>query len=258
MNSPLSYLGGKSRLVKRIVPLIPEDHICYCEAFCGAAWVLFGKEPSKSEVINDADSELACFWRVVQNHYEPFIALFKHAIVSRQMFDWETLKRPETLTDLQRAARYLYLQRCGFGGKTFKRTFGTSATAPAKLNLSTLEEDLMRVHWRLERVTIECLDALDCIRRYDRPATFFYLDPPYWGTAGYAVPWPAARYAELSTVLGQISGRFILSLNDTDEVRKTFAAFNLKTITTKYSAANGRQADNQRNEEAHELLIDNL
>jgi DNA adenine methylase len=45
MKSPLNYLGGKSRLADKIVKVLPEDHICYCEAFCGASWVLFAKEP---------------------------------------------------------------------------------------------------------------------------------------------------------------------------------------------------------------------
>lgn len=258
MYSPLSYLGGKSRLASRIVPLIPEDHDCYCEAFCGAAWVLFAKPPSKSEVINDADAELVTFWRVVQHHYVPFIDLFRHAVVSRKIFDWETIKRPETLTDLQRAVRYFYLQRLGFGGKTCKRTFGTSATGGPRLNLVTLEDDLIAVHWRLKSVVVECLDALECIRRYDRPRTVFYLDPPYWGTAGYAVPWPDARYRETADLLATIKGRFILSLNDTPDVRSTFSRFRIRSVSTRYSCANGRASGSARKREAREVLISNL
>ena len=258
MRSPLCYLGGKSRLVKTIVPMIPDDHLCYCEAFCGAAWVLFGKDPSKVEVINDADAELATFWRVVQNHYAPFIDLFRHAIVSRQIFEWESMKRPETLTDLQRAARYFYLQKCGFGGKVSGRTFGTGTTRPPSLNLSTLEDDLLRIHWRLERVTIESLDALECIRRYDRPTTFFYLDPPYFRTAGYAVVWPEARYQELAKLLAGIEGRFILSLNDCPEIRATFKPFSVKAVKTKYSSDNGRKQAQLRSKDAKEVLIRNF
>jgi len=78
MNSPLNYMGGKSRLVPTIAPIINSTpHDCYCEPFAGAAWVLFGKEKesSKSEVINDADGELVSFFRVVQNHLHAFIDL---------------------------------------------------------------------------------------------------------------------------------------------------------------------------------------
>lgn len=85
MKSPLCYLGGKSRLAPIIVPRIP-DHDCYCEPFCGAAWILFSKEPSRCEVINDLDGEMVTFWRVVQNHLLPFLDYFKYAIVSRRIF----------------------------------------------------------------------------------------------------------------------------------------------------------------------------
>jgi len=258
MKSPLNYLGGKSRLVQTIVPLIPEDHVCYCEAFCGAAWILFGKPPSKCEVINDADGELATFWRVIQNHYEPFIELFQWAVVHRKIFEWENSKRPETLTDLHRAARYFYLQKCGFGGRTKSRTFGTGTTSPPRLNLSSLESDLLNVHWRLERVTIEHLDALECIRRYDRPDTVFYLDPPYYHTAGYAVPWSDARYNELAELLAKVKGRFLLSLNDCPETRSIFSRFSVKKVQTKYSVKAGLADSPDRDILRSEVIFHNL
>lgn len=108
MKSPLRYLGGKSRLADRIIPLIPPDHLCYCEPFCGAAWVFFRKDHSECEVLNDRDSELVTFWRVVQNHLEEFLRYFKHAVVSRELFDIEQKKDPATLTDIQRAVRYYF------------------------------------------------------------------------------------------------------------------------------------------------------
>ncbi|MXX53507.1 MAG: DNA adenine methylase, partial [Dehalococcoidia bacterium] len=54
INSPFKWVGGKSRLRKAIIPLIPP-HRCYVEPFSGAAWVLFGKPPSPIEVLNDID-----------------------------------------------------------------------------------------------------------------------------------------------------------------------------------------------------------
>lgn len=62
-----------------------------------------------------------------------------------------------------------------------------SAKAPPKLNLLRIEEDLSQAHLRLAQATIECLPWDECIRRYDRPHTLFYCDPPYWGTEGYGV-----------------------------------------------------------------------
>lgn len=82
MNSFLSYLGGKSLLANRIIQRMPE-HTCYCEVFAGAAWVLFRKEPSRVEIINDINTELVTLYRVVQNHLEEFIRQFKWILTAR-------------------------------------------------------------------------------------------------------------------------------------------------------------------------------
>lgn len=255
MKSPIAYMGGKSRLVKTIVPIINQiPHVCYCEPFCGAAWILFGKDPavSKCEVINDADGDLASFWRVVKKHYLPFVDLYRHAIVSRQMFDWHKIERPETLTDLERAARYYYLQRLTFGGKVKGRTFGYSATRSPNLDISSIQSSLLEIHQRMSSVTVENLDGMDCIRRYDREATLFFIDPPYLEVAGYEVDFPAERYQELADLLSGIKGRFILTLNNHPRIMEIFTRFKIAEIETRYST--GMPADRQK---ATELLITN-
>lgn len=254
MKSPLNYLGGKSRLASTIVPLLPP-HICYVEPFCGAAWILFSKEPSKVEVINDADGELVNFWRVIQNHLQPFLDYFKFAVISRKVFDLESAKRPDTLTDIQRAVRYFYLQKLAFGGKTEGRTFGPCVTRGPGLNLTNVEERLLEVHWRLERVVIENLDACRCIALYDRPETLFYVDPPYFGTAGYSHQFGTDDYARLVDVLSAIEGRFIVSINDVPETRKMFTGFDMKAVSVKYCVAQG---DTFRSTPRGELLITNI
>ena len=258
MNSPISYVGGKSRLAKRIVPMI-SAHVCYCEPFCGAAWILFKKEPSTTEVINDLDGELVNFWRIVQNHLLAFLEYFKFAVVSRKMFELENRKDPSTLTDLQRAVRYYYLQRLGFGGKTSGRTFGAGAARPMNLNLLTLEESLLDAHQRIQRVTIENLDACKCIEKYDRKDTFFYIDPPYYHTSqDYDRPFEDADFVRLYEALKAIKGRFILSLNDHEDIRKMFKSFHQVKLATKYSSGNSRTRADTRSVVRFELLIHNL
>jgi len=89
MDSPLSYIGGKSRLSKTIIERIPE-HQAYCEVFAGAAWVFFRKAPSKYETLNDLDSDLVTFYRVLQHHLEEFLNQFKWLLASREWFeDWK-------------------------------------------------------------------------------------------------------------------------------------------------------------------------
>lgn len=256
MKSPIQYLGGKSRLAPHLVTYIKAvPHVCYCEPFCGAASLLFAKPPeiSSCEVINDLDGELVRFWRCVQRHYLPLIDLYRHAIVSREVFEWLRSERPETLTDLQRAARYYYLQRMSFGGKVKGRTFGYSARDKPGLDIESIGENLLTVHRRLARVTVEHLDGLDCIRRYDRPATLFFIDPPYLDTAGYEVAFPDTRYAELSSVLSGIKGKFMLTLNDHPRIREIFSAFNISSTSTIYSVGGAA-----RQKRTGELLIRNF
>ncbi len=97
--------------------------------------------------------------------------------------EFERLKAcdPSTLTDLERAARFLYLQKLAFGGKVSSQNFGVTYERGARFNLTKLAPLLEDVHERLSGVTIENLDWLDFIERYDRPGVLFYLDPPYWG-----------------------------------------------------------------------------
>ena len=254
MKSVLSYLSGKSRLAASIVPLFPE-HLCYCEPFCGALWVLFSKEPSKCEVVNDFDKELITFWRVIQNHLEAFLQYYKYAVTSRELFDVELKRDPELLTDIQRAVRYFYLQRHAFGGKVEGRSFGTATTAGGPLNLTDIEERLLEIHWRLKRVWIERLDACDCIKKYDREHTLFYVDPPYYETAGYAVPFGNTDFDRLNETLRAIKGKFILSLNDHPEVRRIFTGFKIKKVTLKYST--GRDPAS-RGKTRDEVLIQNF
>jgi len=67
LKPPISRMGGKSRLRKTIIEMIPE-HTCYVELFFGAGWVYFGKDLSKVEVINDVDKELINLFRIIKYH----------------------------------------------------------------------------------------------------------------------------------------------------------------------------------------------
>lgn len=145
--------------------------------------------------------------------------------------------RPETLTDLERAARFLYLQRTAFGGKVSGRNFGVSVDRPARFNLTTLEPMLEDVHARLSGVVIECLGYGDFIARYDRPGTLFYLDPPYWGCEddyGKAM-FQRDDFERLADQLDGIKGQFLMSLNDTPDVREIFRAFDMGEVATTYT-----------------------
>ncbi|MFJ5507719.1 DNA adenine methylase [Pectobacterium jejuense] len=228
------WIGGKRRLAKHILPLFPV-HTCYVEPFCGAAALYFLKHPSKAEVINDINGELVNLYRVVKHHLEEFVRQFKWALVSRQIYKWLQAVPEETLTDIQRAARFYYLQKQAFGGKVEERTFGTATTAPPRFNLLRIEEELSMAHLRLSRTVIEHLDWVECIQRYDRPHTLFYCDPPYWGTEGYGIEFGLENYVQMAQLARDIKGKMIISVNDIPEMRQTFEGLNLQSVGIKYS-----------------------
>lgn len=252
MSKPIiPWMGGKSRLAKHILPLFPA-HICYVEPFAGAAALFFKKEPSKVEVLNDINGELVNLYRVVKHHLEEFVHQFNYALASRQMFEWIKITPPETLTDIQRAARFFYLQRMGFGGKVEGQTFGTATTAPPKLRVRDLGEELATAWERLAAATIEHLDWATCVRRYDRPHTLFYMDPPYWATAGYGVDFPLEEYDRMAELMRSLKGKAIVSVNNHPEMRRVYKGFNTQVVGVTYTVGGA-----QNNAPREELIVCN-
>ncbi len=176
------YIGGKRNLAKRLCAIIDRiPHRLYAEPFVGMGGIFFrrGQRP-RAEAINDISGDVATLFRVLQEHYPYFIDMLRWRVSSRVEFNRLLGMDPDRLTDLQRAARFLYLQRLAFGGKVSGRNFGVDAGAPARFDVGKLEPMLADVHERLCGVVIEQLPYGDFIRRYDRPDALFYLDPPYW------------------------------------------------------------------------------
>ncbi len=238
--SPLAWVGGKSLLTSTIIPLIPP-HTCYVEVFAGAAWVLFRKPESKSEIINDINGELVTLYRVLQNHKQAFVDYFANWLVSRA--DFERLKRidPTTLTDIQRAARFFYLVKLSFGTKAVGQTFGVASTTKPRINLLELDADLETAHQRLARVFVENRPYTEILKLHDTPSTFFYLDPPYWDCEDVYGKGLFTKddFTRLRDVLARAKGKWMVSINDVPQIRALFKSFNIKEVQTKYSLSAG-------------------
>lgn len=249
------YIGGKRNLAGRLVAMIERiEHNGYAEPFVGMGGVFLRRRSQpKVEVINDASGDVATFFRVLQRHYAYFIDMLRFRIASRAEFERLKAQPPETLTDLERAVRFLYLQRLAFGGKVQGRHFGVDKGQGARFNVSKLEPLLADIHERLAGVVIEQLDFGEFIRRYDRPGMLFYLDPPYWGCEtdyGQDV-FGRADFARLAAQLAGIKGRFLLSINDTSGAREAFAGFSMAEAETTYTIGAGAST------RAAELIISN-
>lgn len=233
-NPIIPWIGGKRRLVDMLLKRFPV-HDCYVEVFAGGAAVYFARHPADVEVPNDVNGDLVNLYRVVTHHLEEFVRQFKWALTSRQVFKWMQDTKPETLTDIQRAARFFYLQHQSFGGKVAGQTFGTATTAPA-INLLRIEENLSAAHLRLAAGTyVEQLDWAACIDRYDRAHTLFYMDPPYWETEGYGVPFPWDQYELMAKKLKAIKGKAVISINDHPAIRECFKDFEMEDLKLDYT-----------------------
>jgi len=235
-NSPFRWVGGKSRLRKHIIELLPE-HTCYLELFSGAAWVLFGKAPSDVEIINDIDKDLMCFFRVVKDKPEELIASFEWELVARAEFNRLRDLSPESLTDVQRAHRFYYLIMAGWGGELNYPRFQTSITDGGGGNrlvgaLRTLRSRLEPVHRRLSTVLIECLDWRECLDRYDRDGVVAYVDPPYpENGCNYAHnmrEW--TEHQDLADRLRDTKCKWIYSSYDCPEIRKMFKGHHILAV----------------------------
>ena len=252
------WLGGKRNLAKRICAIIDAAPcVTYAEPFVGMGGIFLRRSSRpRAEVINDRGRDIANLFRILQRHYPQFLDTLRFQLTTRAEFLRLVQVDPDTLTDLERAARFLYLQRTAFGGKVSGRNFGVDKARGGRFNLTTLEPMLEDLHSRLAGVVIECLDWSDFIPRYDAQGTLFYLDPPYWGCEddyGKAM-FARADFARLAQLLAGIRGLFIMSLNDLPEVRQTFAGFDLAEVRTTYTISGKR--DDPAGGRA-ELLISN-
>ena len=255
---PAPWLGGKRALAGRLSELIATiPHQRYVEPFVGMGGVFFRrKHRPKLEVINDLNRDVVNLFRLLQRHYQQLLDVLKWQVCSRAEFERLLKVEPNTLTDLERAARFLYLQRTSFGGKVVGQGFGVDYASGARFDLTKLVPLLEDVHERLAGVVIECLPYAECIRRYDsRPddskgGTLFYLDPPYWGcTDDYGRNIFAPEdFQRLCDILAGLNGQFVLSINDVPQIREIFAGFTWHEVGVHYGVGSGQRP-------ARELII---
>ncbi len=236
----VAWAGGKRNLARRLAALIDADpHRCYVEPFMGGGSVFFARGRRRPvEIVNDANGDLVALWRCWQRHPDELLRAIVATPFARA--EAERLHRldPADMTDIERAARLAILQRVRFGARLDKAGFCSSPDSSKAARPEVWRRRIMAAVARLSGVVIERQDFGEILRRYDRPTTLFYLDPPYWG-AEHAYGrgcFGAGDFERLAAALGRLKGRFLMSLNDTAEVREIFADFRIETIETVWSS----------------------
>ena len=229
LKPPFGWVGGKTKLAKQIVSLIPEDHNLYVEVFAGALSVLYAKEvPQRAkyrEVINDYNEDLVNLHRCIRKNPATLQIYLNQLLVSRTLFEDIKNKHYKPRNDIERAALYFYKLQVSFGSKG--NNFAMSAKSRKPKNIY---KDFYTYAKRLKFVTIENMDFEKLIKTYDREEAFFYCDPPYVGTENYyknRKTFDLDDHKRLFETLKSIKGRFLLSYNDCNFVRETYKDFNL-------------------------------
>ena len=215
LKTPISYYGGKQMLLKHILPLIPE-HTLYTEAFCGGGAVLFAKPPAQCEVINDTNTELVNFYRVAQTQYPELKAMIDATLHSREIHAHarHINEHPSFFTPVERAWAVWVCTKLGFASM-IDGTFGYDRSGTTTLKLRNAKEAFTEeLCSRLGRVTVECEDGIDVIRRYDCPEAFHFVDPPYVGSdcGHYNGTFDEEDFLRLLDTLATVKGKFMLTM----------------------------------------------
>lgn len=134
------YVGGKRLLAGEIIKHIERTpHRAYVEPFVGMGGVFFRRrERARVEVVNDLSADVATLFRVLQRHYLAFVEMLRWQLTTRHEFERLVGTDPATLTDLERAARFFYLQKTAYGGKVAGRNFGVSVAEGASFDITRI------------------------------------------------------------------------------------------------------------------------
>ncbi|MCG9911833.1 MAG: DNA adenine methylase [Flavobacteriales bacterium] len=214
MKTPLSYYGGKQKLVSTILPLIPT-HNLYAEPFVGGGAVFWAKDKSNVEVINDTNRELINFYQVVQRDFVSLEREVRISLHSRSMHkDAQVINSaPHMFNEVKRAWAIWVLATQSFASgldKAWGYDIQKNTTSKKIQNKKdSFTEDLAI---RLQGVQIESTDAIRIIEMRDRPDSFFYCDPPYVGSdCGHYDGYTQTDFDGLLSILSKIKGKFLLS-----------------------------------------------
>lgn len=237
MKPVFPYPGGKSRLLKEILPFIPQEGVrTYVEPFAGGLAVLLAHaQPFPNEVVNDLSVGLMAFYRMTVAHPEALIAELACRIASRADFEAE-LRFPSGTTELGRAARWFWLTKHSFGAQGAH--FGRGKDIFHGVDVLSDGEAIRRLSVRLKKAVFRNCDACDVVREFDAPDTFFFLDPPYVACAETAYDaFSENDMARLRDTLKACKGMWLLTCDDSPATRRVFAGFHVRGTEIKYSLA---------------------
>ena len=233
MKAPIGRRGGKRNLALRLIEMFPDGYNTYVEPFVGGGQVFYRTPKVPNEIINDLDKDMYIIHKGLRDKTD-YIQKNINRNVTKADFDKLKTKTDPTSVIARYRASFLAL------GKDFNslREGGNKA-------------DYTPYKERLKGVKIFNKDYSGIIKKYDSSDTFFYLDPPYEPTGKLKDYKDYVEPMDLFKSLQRLKGKFMLSYNDSPNIRKIFSKYKQRTIKTKYWEQGGATKNKT------ELLITN-
>lgn len=248
---PITYYGGKQKLSKKILELIP-DHKLYSEVFFGGGAIFFAKEPTQA-VINDINNNLINFYRQLKTNHKELLAEIEatlyaqeeHRLANRLFYDKISVEdmhfSPEDKVKVKKAWAVFVLAHQSFlsiFGNTFNVSFGKRSGSrtsinnnPQKFNQKKINMVVNQYAERLQDTTIFNDDAIKVLKRCDEVHTFHYIDPPYFNSdCGHYKGYSEHDFENLLIALSGLKGKFMLSSYPSELLTKYSKQNNWKTI----------------------------
>ena len=241
MKTPVTYYGGKQKLVRHILPLIPE-HELYGEPFAGGAAIFFAKENARTNILNDTNRELINFYKVVQSDFVSLEKEIQISLYSRDLHRKASViyNNPDMFSEIKRAWALWILASQSFSCILDSNWGIERKAAKSKALKNKKEAFTLELAIKLQDVQLECADALYVIRSRDMEKAFFYVDPPYYNSdMGHYDGYSIDNFEALLKLLSEIKGKFMLSSYPSPILQKYAKQFkwNIKTIDSKVSVS---------------------
>lgn len=215
-------VGSKARIRGALYRYFPKDFKTYVEPFIGGGSVMLGYKfkPGTKIVINDKDKQLVSAWRILKKGPGGDINKYNTS-------DIPTLTRLRDKkggSDLDKLVAFSINSRNTFGGMGKGKLYKTT-------NPITKLKQLPEYKEKLKNVTILNGSYESVISRYNNPGSFFYLDPPYEKSGDLYKHGGDFDFVKFAQKLKTIKGKFMLSINDSKNIRDLFKGFKQRRIT---------------------------
>ena len=220
-------IGSKYRMAPQIVNMFPE-HIIYVEPFVGGGGVYFYKTPSEFEIINDMDKTLISNYRLI---------LKAPLDVSKYRKDLTTIDnitaflKGKITTNADKLTEAIIRNCNGFSSTYINSNNHVYISSDPFSKLINIRQYKDRLH----NTIIENRGYKYILKKYDSPETLFYLDPPYEESSNL-YKHAMIDYVDMANILQGIKGRFLLSINDSKEIREIFHMFKIKKLKLETNA----------------------